>query len=317
MKSRPTEDRSRIRSGPRGGRPGTLFVAAALALAASAAATRPVGQVDWAEIDPSYEGATYERDDALCGECHDDVVHPYEATRHGRAFGVEGDAVGCESCHGPRSTHIEDPDAGISWSELVPADQSAICQQCHAGGEHRSWKSGAHNAADVSCTSCHVVMEERSDQALLARESTTETCLSCHGEVRADTLRTSHHPVREGRLDCASCHQPHGSTTPALLRGNSLNETCLSCQSEKRGPFVWEHAPVRESCATCHDAHGSNNRNLLVTKESFLCLQCHSYGGHVNLPRYDRVSNPYGHGCVNCHTSVHGSNHPSGAKLTR
>jgi predicted CXXCH cytochrome family protein len=74
---------------------------------------------------------------------------------------------------------------------------------------------------------------------------------------------------------------------------------------------------VRESCATCHEAHGSSNRNLLNRKDSFLCLQCHSYGGHINLPRYNRTSNPYGSGCTNCHMAIHGSNHPSGAKLTR
>jgi len=55
----------------------------------------------------------------------------------------------------------------------------------------------------------------------------------------------------------------------------------------------------------------------LNRKDSFLCLQCHSYGGHINLPRYNRTSNPYGSGCTNCHMAIHGSNHPSGAKLTR
>ena len=117
-------------------------------------------------------------------------------------------------------------------------------------------------------------------------------------------------------MDCASCHNVHGST-PGLLVKNTLNETCVSCHTEKRGPFLWEHAPVRESCANCHAAHGSNHRNLLTSKDSFLCLSCHSYGGHINLPRYNRVSNPYGMGCVNCHITTHGSNHPSGAKQTR
>jgi DmsE family decaheme c-type cytochrome len=129
-------------------------------------------------------------------------------------------------------------------------------------------------------------------------------------------MKVSHHPVREGRMDCASCHNPHGST-PALLVRNTLNETCTTCHSEKRGPFLWEHAPVRESCTNCHTPHGSTHRTLLIRKDSFLCLSCHSYGGHINLPRYNRVSNPYGSGCVNCHITTHGSNHPSGAKQTR
>jgi DmsE family decaheme c-type cytochrome len=128
--------------------------------------------------------------------------------------------------------------------------------------------------------------------------------------------KMSHHPVREGKMDCFSCHNVHGAT-PALMAKTTITDTCASCHTEKRGPFVWEHAPVRESCATCHAPHGSNQRNLLTNKDSFLCLSCHSYGGHINLPRYNRTSNPYGNGCVNCHTSVHGSNHPSGAKLTR
>ena len=159
-------------------------------------------------------------------------------------------------------------------------------------------------------------MAPKSERALLKTATAAETCFSCHAEVRTDINKMSHHPVREGRMDCASCHNTHGST-PGLLIKNTVSETCYSCHTEKRGPFVWEHAPVRESCATCHAPHGSNNRNLLTGKDAFLCLSCHSYGGHINLPRYNRVSNPYGSGCVNCHTSVHGSNHPSGAKLTR
>jgi DmsE family decaheme c-type cytochrome len=188
--------------------------------------------------------------------------------------------------------------------------------QCHEGGARFGWKAGAHRANDVSCSSCHSVMQNKSERGLLAKSAAGELCFQCHGEVRAEMNKPSHHPVREGRMDCASCHNVH-SSTPGLLVKNTLNETCISCHSEKRGPFVWEHPPVRENCANCHSAHGSNNRNLLASKDSFLCLGCHSYGGHINLPRYNRVSNPYGSGCVNCHITTHGSNHPSGAKQTR
>ncbi len=287
---------------------------AALVFVASAAAA---GGVAWPALDPAFEGATFVGDDTLCAACHEESIQPYEQTRHGQVFRSGAAPGGCESCHGPRSRHVDDPESGIAFADLAPGAQSAICLQCHDGRSQAAWRTGPHHAAGVSCSSCHQMMAARSDRALLAGADVTATCLSCHAEVRSRLLRSSHHPVREGRLDCASCHAPHGSSAPALLRANTLNETCLDCHAEKRGPFVWEHAPVRESCATCHDAHGSNHRNLLVSKDSFLCLQCHSYGGHINLPRYNRTSNPYGTGCVNCHLAVHGSNHPSGAKLTR
>jgi DmsE family decaheme c-type cytochrome len=290
------------------------IMALLLPLAAAAAGG---STVDWTAADPSLAGATLVGDDKVCAECHDDYLAAYGKTRHSRAFaaGVTGS---CESCHGPRSLHVDDPEREAkSWGELGPATQSAVCLQCHDGGSRMHWASTAHSAAAVSCASCHLVMERASDRSLLVREDPTQTCYSCHGEIRAQMQRTSHHPVREGRMDCASCHDLHGSTMPAQLRGNTVNEACTTCHAEKRGPFLWEHPPVRETCLNCHEAHGSNHRNLLTKKDSFLCLSCHSYGGHINLPRYNRTSNPYGSGCVNCHITTHGSNHPSGAKQTR
>ena len=49
-------------------------------------------------------------------------------------------------------------------------------------------------------------------------------------------LRSSHMPLREGKMTCTSCHSPHGTVTPALLKEPSLNDTCYRCHAEKRGP---------------------------------------------------------------------------------
>jgi DmsE family decaheme c-type cytochrome len=286
----------------------------ALAWGAAAKAKKPL---DWVAINPEFAGATFVNDPAVCATCHEDSIATYAHTKHAQAFAINPPATtgNCESCHGPRSKHVEEPSAAFRIDPTSRA-QSSVCLQCHDGGSRVGWRSGAHHASDVACGSCHVVMTPKSDRALLAKTTTAETCYQCHAEVRAESNKMSHHPVREGRMDCASCHNAHGST-PALLVKNTLNDTCYTCHSDKRGPFVWEHAPARESCANCHTPHGSNQRNLLTGKDSFVCLSCHSYGGHINLPRYNRTSNPYGSGCVNCHLSVHGSNHPSGAKLTR
>lgn len=274
--------------------------------------------VDWVALNPEFAGATFVNDPATCLACHEDAGRTYDHTIHAAALRYAPGSEGrdCESCHGPRSEHVQDPTDALSHERLTPAGQSAMCLQCHDGGARFGWKAGAHRAADVSCLSCHVVMERRSDRALLAQASSPQLCYTCHGDVRAETMKVSHHPVREGRMECVSCHNVHGATE-ALLVKNTVNETCVGCHTDKRGPFLWEHAPVREDCTTCHTPHGSNQRFLLSNRETFLCLSCHSYGGHVNLPRYNRVSNPYGNGCTNCHVTTHGSNHPSGAKQTR
>lgn len=292
-----------------------LVLAGMLLCAASAAGAQ---QVDWERINPAFKGATFVKDDKACESCHETMNHKFGLSAHAETFKAGKTAVkgGCESCHGPRSKHIEDPAPVAEWRSLTKVQQSGICMQCHAGGSRMTFLSGAHVAGDVSCTSCHAVKDPRDRTGVLARARSTALCYSCHATAKVQMAKTSHHPVREGRMECASCHNVHGSN-PALLKTASLNETCTSCHSEKRGPYLWEHAPVRESCATCHDAHGSTNRKLLNKKEAFLCLSCHSYGGHINLPRYNRTSNPQGEGCVNCHMTIHGSQHPSGPKFTR
>jgi len=285
---------------------------------ASLIATAQAGEVDWAALNPAFAKATYVKDKEVCVGCHADSIEAYKKTVHGRTFqyGAKGviQARDCEACHGPRSEHVAAPDAGL---KLSTEQYSTVCLQCHQDGGRMYWPTSQHKTGDVGCVSCHTLMKKQNDKALLAKDKEAAVCYSCHTAVRGQMQKASHHPVKEGKMTCSDCHNVHGSTGKSLLKGATINETCFKCHQDKRGPFIWEHPVVRENCANCHDVHGSNNSNLLNAKGSFLCLQCHAYGGHPNLPRYNRVSNPYGQGCVNCHVTQHGSNHPSGAKFTR
>jgi DmsE family decaheme c-type cytochrome len=152
-----------------------------------------------------------------------------------------------------------------------------------------------------------------------------EGCTACHQAQHADLSKPSHHPLREDKMTCTSCHSPHGSTAPAQLVKNTVTETCTTCHAQFRGPFLWEHQPVAEDCANCHDAHGSAQPALLKIRPPFLCQTCHEGAGHpsiVNTPQgLAGGGSPsaflLGGGCVNCHSQIHGSNHPSGRALMR
>ena len=113
------------------------------------------------------------------------------------------------------------------------------------------------------------------------RRDQTALCSTCHKNVANKTYRFNHMPVREGAMNCGSCHNVHGSTNVKLLRaGTTVDESCTSCHADKRGPYLWEHAPVSEACTTCHDPHGSNNDRMLVSKQPFLCQRCHVTSRH-------------------------------------
>jgi DmsE family decaheme c-type cytochrome len=137
--------------------------------------------------------------------------------------------------------------------------------------------------------------------------------------------RLSHHPVREGLMTCSSCHDPHGTGRESGLKAASVNDLCYSCHAEKRGPHLWEHPPVNENCATCHDPHGSNHGKMLKANAPFLCQQCHSnarhpgtlYSGKDTFRGATPSNRLFADGCANCHSRVHGSNHPSGKSLMR
>ena len=134
-------------------------------------------------------------------------------------------------------------------------------------------KAACTRCASVACTSCHTIMKSVSAKYQLKTAFQPETCFQCHKDRRAQMFRSSHMPMREGKIVCSDCHNPHGSVTEKLIRENSVNDNCYKCHAEKRGPFLFEHAPVRENCLNCHDPHGSINEFSLKMSRPRLCYR--------------------------------------------
>ncbi|MBI1873732.1 MAG: DmsE family decaheme c-type cytochrome [Acidobacteria bacterium] len=267
--------------------------------------------------------------DDTCLTCHEKEGQAYGKTAHARVQDPRSPAAaqGCETCHGPGKAHVDadgDKTKIKVFTALSPQQVSDTCVTCHNRQEHANWEGSAHNGRNLSCVTCHSVHAPRSEKAQLKKVSVTETCETCHRTEANKLHRSAHMPVREGKMECSSCHNPHGSNNVRLLRvGNTINETCVSCHTEKRGPFLWDHAPVRDNCTSCHDPHGSNNERLLVAKAPMLCQRCHVASRHpatiydANQVLVSKSSRVVGRSCVNCHAQIHGSNHPSGVVFTR
>jgi DmsE family decaheme c-type cytochrome len=142
-----------------------------------------------------------------------------------------------------------------------------------------------------------------------------QVCFTCHKEQRVQINKPYRHPILEGKVSCADCHNVHGNNPKQMVRG-SVVETCYQCHMEKRGPFLHNHQPVTEDCTICHQPHGTTIASLLKSRPPFLCQDCHASSGHpvqtAGLPTGRTTSTSQlgtvGRGCLNCHTNIHGSN---------
>jgi DmsE family decaheme c-type cytochrome len=273
-----------------------------------------------------------------CLTCHDDaVVMAIFNTKHGQPHDARSPfgkgQLQCEACHGPGGKHTGKIKKGDTRPPMIRfgrdsaapvAVQNGVCLTCHEKSLSAEWHAGPHAANDVTCASCHDLHTAR--DPVLAARTQDEVCYTCHVTKRAEFLRPYAHPLRQGKVACSDCHQPHGTSAPSQLVKSSVNQTCYQCHAEKRGPFLWEHAPVPEDCSICHSPHGSSNPGMLKSRGPLLCQSCHSQQGHPSFA-YGPSNLPGGSGptvstltlgnCMNCHSQVHGSNHPSGSTLTR
>jgi DmsE family decaheme c-type cytochrome len=269
----------------------------------------------------------------VCRSCHPDVWANFYKNPHFKsvASGKEApERTGCEACHGPGKAHVEARGGKatiVAFSELQPRQVLDNCLRCHAETLSRAnIRRSTHTLNDVVCSNCHSIHKSPVPKFLLAQRQ-TELCYGCHTDVRGQFSMPFKHRVNEGFMTCTDCHNPHGAFAPTwrmasrprmLDQALANEEPCLKCHSEKRGPFVYEHEPVRvEGCETCHYPHGSTNSRLLRRPVVFtLCLECHngadSFGrqnsGILILTSSHNLADPRYQNCTTCHVRVHGSN---------
>ena len=267
----------------------------------------------------------------VCKDCHEAQYNKFMGTIHGKKAipGSPANKAACESCHGPGDQHVEKGGgrgvAIFAFSKKESStDRDAKCLACHT--ESRGlpfWDLSRHQSAQTTCDNCHSVHSPAQGKNYLKAQE-PELCFSCHKNIMTQTNKQSHHPIREGKINCSSCHNTMGTSYngKAMIKADSVNELCYKCHAEKKGPYAFEHPPVEEDCLLCHAVHGSNHSRLLTRRVPLLCQSCHDSGSHPTRPYTDLHSFTgtatqnknrfFGRSCLNCHGNIHGSSLAAG-----
>jgi predicted CXXCH cytochrome family protein len=210
-----------------------------------------------------------------CATCHEKLVRDFRTADHAKlqAKGKNAIDMGCESCHGPGSKHVEA--GGGSGTIVNPKKSPQTCFQCHLDkqAEFRLPYSHPVLAGKMTCSDCHNPHKGNAVKGGGTQLSgKNETCYQCH-KSQFGPFVFSHDAVREG---CSTCHNAHGSVNQKLLteRNNTL---CLKCHIDANTKHTGQMGSssnhfdpggdaARGSCwsAGCHfSVHGSNVNNSL------------------------------------------------------
>ena len=144
--------------------------------------------------------------------------------------------VQCESCHGPGSGHVSNPEASQPLASIeVGTDLNNGCGECHSGSHHpfvEEWEQSGHGFAG--------------NQGVRDRGGSCATCHEGKGAlvafgVNADYIEKDD-PDSQA-IVCAVCHDPHSAANPHQLRFPvdvpALDQNlCMKCHQKRAVPEV-------------------------------------------------------------------------------
>jgi len=213
-----------------------------------------------------------------CATCHEELVRDFKTADHAKlqAKGKNSIDMGCESCHGAGSKHVES--GGAPGTIINPDKNPDACFQCHLDTKAQFMLPYSHPvlSGKMTCTECH---DPHKGSAMKGGGTSlagkNDSCTECHTQQRGPFI-FPHDATREG---CIVCHSPHGSPNQKMLteRNSTL---CLKCHfQDQAGPPVTPNNQLRlgsrahatgftlqGTCWTagCHEGvHGSNTDGSL------------------------------------------------------
>lgn len=189
-----------------------------------------------------------------CLFCHANRTHFQEGSlNHYEKPVFEGNAIGCERCHGPGEKHVQSKESldivNPTPKRLAPDLCDAVCEQCHLEGVERIVRRqrGLYDFRPG--------LPLQDFWRIFVRPS--KPGAKYRAVTHVEQMRASRcYPGRldTGRMFCVSCHDPHVAVAPEE-RVAYYRSRCLKCH-EHTGCSL--PRPVRlerqadDSCIACH-----------------------------------------------------------------
>jgi hypothetical protein len=166
---------------------------------------------------------------ADCLFCHAGQSTPIAGSVN-RYAPLSSPAITCERCHGDSAAHIRQPSRGniVNPARLDPVRRDSVCEQCHLSGAARvpvPGKQFTDFKPGMALEEVFSVYVGGAAKGLKVVSHVEQLALSRCAQAS------------DGRLWCASCHDPHGQ--------DRTRETCQGCHEKTR-----EHGGP--DCAGCH-----------------------------------------------------------------
>jgi hypothetical protein len=234
------------------------------------------------DLAPGYEGAHnrhFHRPISIgCLFCHCDRANavPDTVNRYQQPI-FQGQAIGCERCHGPGELHVAARQRGeevgqvdhtiVNPRRLEPELREAVCQQCHLNGIQRILPRGREFGDYRPGLPLHLFLADFVNGAVGPKGT------KFLGTVEQMTVSRCYQASKGPKqLGCISCHDPHQLPRPeekvAYYRGR-----CLTCHTESscRLSSAKRRQKSEDNCIACHMPRtGSEIVHVAVTDHRIL-----------------------------------------------
>jgi len=277
--------------------------------------------------------AAWTDNEIACSDCHEapGLAPPTNHDVDGTDIEIRGACATCHdvSAHAMGTVVLADPDTsdGIdpTASGAVASDQ---CKTCHDGGSG-TWFGGtpgdlgdswtaprAHEAAGVSCDTCHDHHGTGAGGALVANAE-EDGCAgaACHDgvvtEMGLSGGGTRHHVVDSeqsgGALECVTCHDPHAVDDSPWQPLTDPDDGSLVAAADVPGDdFTTSDSSTNVFCLDCHDGSWTDAANVSteLADSGSAVTGFVANGGPTagNNLHYSHV-NTHGFACTHCHNA--------------